>query len=118
MTTTAQLPDIDDVPQRPDQDADCLAEIRRVLEKHGKLGRFGLFLMHSHFRLDPEEVLVEHCDINSRTLTIKPAHREALQPSAYKETMWRLDTNETTQRCVQVCLSNSDNEHLYGAHTE
>lgn len=68
----SHLNDIDAIKPINDDDADCLVEIREVLRKHGKLERFGVALLHSHFPLDPDEVMLEETDEETRTLTLKP----------------------------------------------
>ncbi len=45
------LTHIDDVEPIGERDAECLEEIRLVLAKHGCLRRFGIALLHRHFRL-------------------------------------------------------------------
>jgi len=47
----SNLRNIDDVQPVNDGDTDCLVEIREVLRRHGKLDRFGVALLHSHFDL-------------------------------------------------------------------
>jgi hypothetical protein len=39
-----------------------MAELRDVLARHGRLGRFALHLAHRHFALRDDEVLVEYSD--------------------------------------------------------
>ncbi len=49
------LTHIADVEPIGESDAECLEEIRSVLEKHNCLGRFGSTLLHSHFDLQNDE---------------------------------------------------------------
>ncbi|MGW3268883.1 hypothetical protein [Streptomyces sp. NPDC001056] len=50
------------------EDAEFVRELVAVLEKYGNLDRFGLCLLHDHFPLADDEVLVETNDPAARTL--------------------------------------------------
>lgn len=104
----AALPNIDDVLPLDATDERCMAEIRRVLEAHGKLQRFGLTLLHEHFSVARDEMLLEHCDVDNRTLTIRPVKKAALADAQVVETNWRLDSMECMAQCQQVCITCSD----------
>jgi hypothetical protein len=106
MTTIAgvhrlQLPDIDDVTPLGSQDQACIDELHRVLERYGALERFGITLLHQHFELGPNEVLVEAVDVDNRVLTIRPQKVSQLGPTI--ETSWRLDPLTGQQRCETLC---------------
>ena len=66
------LADVDSVRQISDDDAACLREIRDVLARHGALDRFGVSLLHSHFGMAPDEMLMETTDESARVQTIRP----------------------------------------------
>lgn len=70
MPTT--VPDITEVRPVDDADRDCLLELRAVLERHHALDRFGVNLLHDHFDVAEDEVLLEVCDVEQHTLTIRP----------------------------------------------
>lgn len=74
----SKLDYIDDVQPIGDQDAACLLEIRDVLAKHGKLDRFGVSLLHSHFQLDDDEMMLETTDISKREHWVRPVKKAAL----------------------------------------
>ncbi|WP_143748868.1 hypothetical protein [Mesorhizobium sophorae] len=61
------LPELQDAPPLGDDDLDCLAEVRDVLARHGKLRRFALHLAHRHFVLGSDEILIEWPDPDGRT---------------------------------------------------
>ena len=61
-----------DVQPITDQDTPCLEEIRQVLMKHNAVGRFGIALLHNHFDLEEDEILMETTDLTNRTQTIQP----------------------------------------------
>lgn len=66
----ASIADADDVRPIGEHDADCLAAIRDVLKKHGMQDRFGIALLHKHFEMSSDEILLEQNDVENRTLTI------------------------------------------------
>lgn len=92
------LPNIEDVPPLDESDAAVLQEIRDVLARHGRLERFGVCLLHRHFELADDELLMEYTDDEQRTQTLVV---EKKRPSSAEriETMWQF--SETTQ--VTVC---------------
>jgi hypothetical protein len=63
---------IGDVEPIGDNDAACLEDIRLVLAKHGRLSRFGVTLLHSHFEMGDDEVLMETTDLDLREHRIRP----------------------------------------------
>lgn len=58
------------------EDAAFVRDLVAVLEKHGNLNRFGLCLLHDHFPLADDEVLVETSEPETRTLhtRVEKAH--------------------------------------------
>jgi hypothetical protein len=108
------LPDINDVEPLSVKDETCLAEVRSVLEKHHRLSRFGIVLLHKHFAVGEEELLVETCDFENRTLYTKPVNRKDVNMARLTETIWRFDTGpgEPDRGCVLVCpLDAQGNRH-------
>lgn len=99
----AELKDIDDVRPFDEDDAECFAEVRDVLKKHGKLERFGLALLHSHFSLAPDEVMLETTDKEGRVLMTKPARKGDLGNSV--STLWMLSDAEGIEMayCRKYC---------------
>jgi hypothetical protein len=71
-------------------DAKCLEQLREVLIRNGAVDRFGITLLHDHFELQPDELLVETCEPDVRVLTITPEHSEK-QTDADRliQTNWR-----------------------------
>lgn len=104
------LADIDDVAPLDEQDTACLAEIREVLVRRGKLDRFGVSLLHSHFFIGEDEVLVESCDHDGRTLTMTVEPKEALASPNLVQTAWRLSDGETMAACYSACVM-ANNSH-------
>jgi len=105
------LPHINDVEPRSADDEVCFRELRAVLEKHGKLGRFGVCLLHQHFPMQDNELLVEECDEEARTLVIRPAPTHAPFTRNSIQTQWRLDGDVAVAKCIQVCTQDRDGKH-------
>ncbi|MGW8552629.1 hypothetical protein [Streptomyces tubercidicus] len=81
------LPRFEDAEPLGPQDAEFAKDIKAVLEKHGNLDRFGLVLLHDHFAVDRDEVLVETNDVQARTLHVeveKKAETKHAQPSQWR----------------------------------
>jgi hypothetical protein len=94
---------IDGVEPVSESDTDCLAEIRDVLKKYGNLERFGIALLHSHFPLGDDEILLETTDAETRTLVLKPADQSEATRSV--GTVWMLRDGETATMawCRSYC---------------
>jgi len=84
----SDLGDIDEVEELGPSDRETLEEVREVLEKRNATDRFGFFLLHSHFGLQPDETLIETVDRQGRTLTIRPGvpseNEGTLVPTAFR----------------------------------
>ena len=100
----SKFKDIDDVEPLNDGDVDCLAEIRDVLAKHGKMSRLGIALLHSHFNLSPGEVMIEESDEEHRRLITRPATTAETGPGSIG-TIWMLQDGglEAMAWCRQYC---------------
>jgi hypothetical protein len=101
-TSLPRLPDIDEVEPFSDRDQACMSDVRAVLARHGALQRFGLTLLHQHFDIADDEVLVEDIDVANRVLTCRPEKITGAQNAV--ETSWRLDDPAGMARCRQVCV--------------
>jgi hypothetical protein len=82
-----------------------------VLERHGAASRFGVMLLHRHFALTDEEVLLETCDVVSRTLTSRPRTRDRFLGGTVVETSWRLDSPTLLQECQSTCFTPDTGGH-------
>ena len=70
-------------------DMECFAEIRAILERHNKLDRFGVVLLHEHFPIKKNEVLLETSDASSRSMTLEPKILDTSDVQAI-DTQWYL----------------------------
>jgi len=111
-----ELPDINDVPPISPEDEACLEEIKAILEKHNRTSKFGIALLHNHFMLEDDEVLMEYCDSEKRLLISKPVKHSSLLDKQAIETLWRFDTQldgNAQKWCEKYCPRGQDNKH-YG----
>jgi hypothetical protein len=105
-------------------DGPCIRELSEVLSKYNALNRFGICLLHEHFPIDPDEILVESVDEDARTMVIKPVKKTETEGS-FLETIWQLDLSrppghepEPKQKCIQGCryINGPDGNKHYQTH--
>jgi hypothetical protein len=97
------LPDIDEVEPVAEKDEACIQAVRKVLEEHGALSRFGVVLLHEHFDIADDEIMMEFVDKESRTLTTRPVKAAEHDEEMSIQTSWRLDSRTGRQRCERYC---------------
>jgi hypothetical protein len=85
------------------EDYVCLEEVRRVLTQHRRLNKFGVALLHRHFRLNDDEVFVESVDPYARTLTATATRRAEIDIDGMQETLWRFGPNVGDIHAQQKC---------------
>ena len=99
------LSDIDNIDPISDKDYEVLAELRSVLLKRGFHNRFGICLLHRHFDLSANEVLMETTDPEARISTLK-VEDAAATSSGSIGTMWRFSPDTpplVAVKCVVRC---------------
>ncbi|MEV7688879.1 hypothetical protein ACFW1F_27760 [Streptomyces bungoensis] len=69
------------------RDAEFVGDLVAVLEKHGNLNRFGLCLLHDHFPLADDEILVETSEPETRTLHTRVEKADGTRHT--KPSQWR-----------------------------
>ena len=111
--TTAATAHIDEVKDFTNEDKKCLGAIHKVLKTYGKTEKFGVNLLHHHFPLSNDEVMLETCDLETRTFTIKPVKRAEIEKSAVS-TIWGFYTQKplTLLYCLTVTLPNGQTVHI------
>ena len=107
------LQHIDEVEQLNASDESVFEAIRAVLKEHGVSHRFGVKLLHKHFELQDDEVLVETCDEEARTLSIQPVRRSQLSDAETMQTMWSFtaDRVQASAACKRMCYIDEDRIH-------
>ena len=98
----ARLKDIDEVRPIDASDAECLEELRRVLEKHNRLRRFGVSLLHRHFDVADDELMLETTDVEKREHWVRPVKKSELKESGIepRTTILGFDEKGSWQYCV------------------
>ncbi|MGK4583592.1 hypothetical protein [Kitasatospora sp. HPMI-4] len=88
-TTTSGrvLPRFEEAEGLGPQDGEFVDDLVAVLEKHGNLDRFGLVLLHDHFPVGADEILVETHDPAARTLRVQVEKAGATAHT--KPSQWR-----------------------------
>lgn len=101
----SRLPHMDEVAPIGDKDRAVLEELREVILRHGYGDRFGVCLLHRHFPMDPQEVLVETTDESARMSAIEVCRRGEVPSGSFIETMWHFVEGETNTgtECRLMC---------------
>jgi hypothetical protein len=84
-----------------ESDAQCLEEVRLVLQKHNALDRFGVALLHSHFDLASDEMMLETTDAERREHLVRPVKRSYPEEHRFtaQTTIVSFDEDGYSQRC-------------------
>lgn len=114
----ASLDDIENVDPLGDGDAECLSEVHAVLKRHGMDKRFGVTLLHKHFPLEADEVLLERTDTADRRLELRPAKVGSPEVGRSVQTSWMLTDagTATNTACLRRCVRNIHGNHEMGPH--
>ncbi|MEM1395012.1 MAG: hypothetical protein AAGG00_17315, partial [Cyanobacteria bacterium P01_H01_bin.150] len=100
------LPTFDDALPLNSRDQEFAKEFRELLIKHGNLDRFGLTLLHEHFALEEDEILLETNDPEARTLSLEVIKRSELANGNLKATSWNFSTmtdGEISLKSMTAC---------------
>jgi hypothetical protein len=97
----SRLDHIADVKPIDDADAACLEDIRQVLLKHSALSRFGVSLLHRHFELNDDELMMETTDVDRREHWVRPVKRSWLAENGVtaQTTVVTFDERGFNQNC-------------------
>ncbi len=115
----ALLDDIDDIEPIGEADGDCLKELYGVLKRHNMHERFGVTLLHKHFPLAADEVMLEHTDAAGRRLELRPANIDSPEVQRSIQTSWRLTDDSgavTNTACYRRCERDIHGNHGTGSH--
>lgn len=102
------LNNINDVERRLESEAGFFTEVRELLKRHGLEKKYGLALLHKHFDLDDDEVLMEYTDLENRMLVSKATKRTEISFVNAIETVWSLDNDNVTTGCAVFCFYNNE----------
>ena len=111
----SKLKDISEVRPVDATDEPCLNDIRAVLDKHGCLDRFGVALLHSHFDIADDEILLETTDEEKREHWVRPVKKKRLEEAGLDAQTTVLSFNESGYEQNCACARNSHG-HSGGAY--
>lgn len=99
----SKLTHIDEIEPINERDFEVLNEIKSILVKHNYTDRFGVTLIHKHFDLAEDEVLMETTDEEARVSIINVQKSSGTEMNTI-ETTWKfaLDIRAETI-CVLKC---------------
>ena len=109
----SETPDIGEVTEFSDDDTKCFREVRDVLKKYNSLDRFGLTLIHHHFDISEDEVLMESTDAENRVQTVRPVKLEDIEDHDVTITHWKLAEGDSV--VMRTCVCARGDGH-YGYH--
>ena len=109
----ARTKDLHDCSPIAEDDLTCMEEVRSVLARHNKLDRFALHLIHKHFDLADDEILVEYSDPTVREQFFRVEKAESETAANAIPTTWTLEKLQPSARCV--CAYRPGHGHL-GRH--
>ena len=114
----APLQDIDDIEPIGDADTACIHELYEVLKRHDKQDRFGLVMLHKHFEMQDDEILLERTETAQRRLVLEPAKISAPEAARSVQTSWRLSEagGEMMRVCQRQCFRNIQGGHSDSGH--
>lgn len=105
------LTDINEVVPQSVDDQALFNDLYDVLKKHNALKRFGIMLLHQHFDIGSDEVLLETTDKHERTQLIQPVKKSDLARLDYIETSWRLDAGPKPLMACSCIKQGNDHSH-------
>lgn len=110
----SDLTHVDNVEPLVTSDEKVLQEVRDVLERHNALNRFGVFLVHKHFDMAPDEYILEETDEEARLQTLRVVRGDNPDERTI-QTAWQFDKNEITAgtRCVLRCHYDSGHKQRH-----
>lgn len=110
------LPDISEAEPLSENDQALVSDLVDVLRRHNAVGRFGLTLLHQHFPVGEDEVMLETTDRAAREQLLRPVKKVELEGVDYKETSWRLDSGTPLMACVCVYVSDGQGGKIHTGH--
>lgn len=89
MSRSDRMPSFDEAEPLGPGDEAFLRDVAAVLAKHNNLQRFGLCLLHEHFPLAEDEIMLETHDTDARTFSLSATRVSELGEDT-KMTSWSL----------------------------
>ena len=106
------LKDIDDVEPIGENDYAVLSELNQILLKHGYTDRFGVCLLHRHFDISHDEILMENTDVDARVSVLSVEKDD--DNSNTIEPMWRFSNDpQAVTKCMLRCHYDSGHKAVH-----
>jgi hypothetical protein len=91
-TSLNHLPSIESVSSfNPAVHGEFLNEVSDLFKKHHMLDRIGLCLLHQHYDIRPNEILVETTESQNRITTLQPVDAISADRANLLETAWKVE---------------------------
>lgn len=110
----SSISDIENVEPMGEKDSDVLKDLYQVLKKHDCVERLGIFLIHKHFEINDDEMVVEYTDTKNRKQNLvveKKLSDSDNHPESAIETAWKFSPDTITAVTVCVLRCNYNNGH-------
>ncbi len=105
---------VTDVEPVNEADRATLDAIKAVLIERGAVDRFGVHLVHKHFDIADDEIVMEYTDEEARTqFTQVEKYADAFANGAPLETQWRFNRETASMGCVGFCHYNNGHRHIH-----
>lgn len=107
------LKDINSIEKLNLTDLNCINEVKDVLKKHDKEDKFGVLLLHKHFDLEEDEIMLESIDTENRILTTQPKKINELSESSFIQTVWSFSKDPSLNKsCESCCPFDKSGRHV------
>jgi hypothetical protein len=85
-----------------ESDKVCFEEIIEVLKKYNLIDKFGIGLLHDHFPIKEDEILLECTYPDDKTIHTETIRRDDVKDVNHIETAWYFDKKSNKIICSQV----------------
>jgi hypothetical protein len=100
MSIASPLPTFEHAAPLGENDSAFLQEVATVFERYGNIDRFGLCMLHEHFPVADDEILMETHDSQARTHAVRTIKRSDIGDA--KDTMWRIRADDGAEPAFQA----------------
>jgi phosphopentomutase len=107
----SEMPHITEVIARTSADDQLFKELYEVLKRHDADHRFGVTLIHKHYEVAPDEILMEYTDEEARIQTIKVEKIADVEMNGTIETSWSLKDGKVQMSCR--CIKQDQHNHTH-----
>jgi len=106
------LKDIDAIEKLNETDLKCINDIKNILKRHNKEDKFGVLLLHKHFDISEDEIMLESIDVKNRILITKPQKISTLKQNSFIQTVWSFSNNPSLNKnCESCCPRDTSGKH-------